>query len=206
MPSFARVSVLRDVTQITVAFFFLLAISSASTPAEDDGTEAQSPGDVLFKWCLSRFPGMDEEAGTISRPRGKPAPLKVEEMIAPADLITKTEIVGRLPGYIRKYRGVWVWPSEPPSFVVFVERLSRKEMTIALLSRAMAENESYREKLRENSREKLAWNGTAFSSTPEGELQSKTTIYISAFGQAMLVIHENRIEAWPMCFISAKHY
>lgn len=207
MRNLVRVSVLRDFIPVTIASFFLLAIGHASTRAEDHSTETPSPaGDELLQWCLSRFPGMSEEAGTISRPRGKVAPLKVEEMIVPADLVTKTETTGRLPGYIRKYRGVWIWPSVPPDFAIFVERLGPTEMSIAFLSRATARNESYRERLRENSRKKLTWNGTALSSAPEGNLQSKITIYISAFGQAMLVIHENRIEAWPMCFISSKHY
>ncbi|WP_162914107.1 hypothetical protein [Taklimakanibacter lacteus] len=172
-------------------------------------THSREADNKLPEWCLSHFPGVDEDAWAISRPLGKFAPFKLEDMIAPADLVTKTEIVGKLPGYIRKYRGVWIWPtiSQPPDFAIFVERLSPKEMMIAFLGRATAENESYREKLRANSRQKLTWNGTAFSSAPEGDLQSKTTIYISAFGHAMLVAHENKSEGSPpLCFISSKHY
>lgn len=129
-------------------------------------------------------------------------------MIAPADLVTKTEIVGRLPGYIRKYRGVWIWPAidGPPDFALFVERLTEREMTIAFVFRATEKNKDHRDRLRQNAREKLTWNGTAFSSGPEGELESTTSIYISAFSDALLLVRANNREAWPGCFISSKHY
>ncbi len=195
--------------RIALAVCILLALGSASRAEDRDmDTHSQEADDKLPEWCRSHFPGVDQEAWAISRPMGEFALFRLADMIAPADLITKTEIVGKLPGYIRKYRGTWIWPriSQPPDFAIFVERLSPKEMTIAFLSRATAENESYREKLRGNSRQMLTWNGTAFSSAPQGKLQSKTTIYISAFGHAMLVIYSNRIEAWPLCFISSKHY
>jgi hypothetical protein len=204
-----RVSVLLLVWQFTTALLLILMAGSAPARAEDNSeSQSHQTDDGIFEWCMSYFPRVDEENGTTTRPAGNLAPFKLEEMIAPADLITKTEIAGKLPGYIRKYRGVWIWPmiTEPPLFALFVERLSPREMTIALLSRATADNRPHRKRLLENSREKLTWNGTAFSSEPEGELQSKTTIYISAFGHAMLVVYENNREAWPMCLISSKHY
>lgn len=197
---------------IHIPVLILLAIGGASAWAESDSFEARShvSDDDALQWCFSRFPSGSEAIGASSRPIAELelAPLKPEEMIAPADLITKTEIVGRLPGYIRKYRGVWIWPaiSEPPDFAVFVERLTEKEMTIAFVFRAKEENKDYRDRLRNNSREKLTWNGTAFSAGPEGELESTTNIYISAFSDALLLIRSNKREAWPMCFISSKHY
>ncbi len=79
-------------------------------------------------------------------------------------------------------------------------------MTIAFVFRATEKNKDHRDRLRQNAREKLTWNGTAFSRGPEGELESTTSIYVSAFSDALLIFRANKREGWPMCFISSKHY
>lgn len=195
-----------------LALLISASIGEPSARAEDDNIEARShvSDNGALQWCFSRFPSGSEVIGASSRPIKdlELVPLKLDEMIAPADLITKTEIVGRLLGYIRKYRGVWIWPTigEPSDFAIFVERLTEREMTIAFLVRATERNRDHRDGLRKNARQKLTWNGTAFSSGPTGELESTTSIYISAFSDALLLVGANKREAWPMCFISSKHY
>jgi hypothetical protein len=83
--------------------------------AGDNNSESRShvSDDDGLQWCFSRFPAGSEAIGASSRPLEdlELAPLNLDEMIAPADLITKTEVVGGLPGYIRKYRGVWIGPT-----------------------------------------------------------------------------------------------
>ncbi|MBK1867347.1 hypothetical protein [Taklimakanibacter albus] len=197
---------MRNIVLISI-FTFLMLVPAR---AEDDNSESRSHvnEDEALKWCFSRFPSA-EPAEVSSRSISELAPFKLEDTIAPPGLITKTETVGRLPGYIRKYKGVWIWPAitEPPAFAIFVERLTAEEMTIAFVSRATEENKDYRDGLRKNSRQKLTWNGTAFSAGPDGELESTTTIYISAFSDALLLIRANKREGGPpMCFISSKHY
>lgn len=196
---------MRNIVWISILTFLMLVPARA----EDDNSESRSHvnEDEALKWCFSRFPST-EPSEVSSRSLRELAPFKLEDMVAPPDLITKTETVGRPPGYIRKYKGVWIWPAitEPPDFAIFVERLTAEEMTIAFVSRATEENKDYRDKLRKNSREKLTWNGTAFSRGPEGELESTTSIYVSAFSDALLIVRANKREGWPMCFISSKHY
>jgi len=197
---------MRSLLRVSVLLSVLLALgSSTSLKAE---TDHEADGNA-YLWCLSYFHIWEDEKGAVSRPTEKLAPFKLADMIVPSDLIRKTQMTGNLPGYIRKYRGVWIWPSvhEPPPFAVIVERLTPTAMTIAFLSRATEENKSYRQRLLRNSRIDLTWNGTAFSTKPEGKIQSVISIYISAFGQAMLFATENNIEGQPpMCLISSKHY
>jgi hypothetical protein len=188
----------------------LLTVGSVPSWATNDGPETH-PNEInerLLNWCLSYFPVEDPSKGPLSRPAKELAPMKLDQMVFPPDLVTKTQTVGKLPWYVEKYRDTWIWPSvgEHPPFAVFVEGLTPTEITVALTIRR---KEGEKANPYKHLREKLKWTGREFARTDSADQNEKPTrlsLHVSQFRHAMLWLTEVRNEAWPMCFISSKHY
>jgi hypothetical protein len=191
-------------------------------------TPATKVDDSAFEWCLSHFPGEEspspaDDIKPLPRPAGKFRPFDLAGARTPPNLVRRTEITGSPPPEIEKYKGQWTWPAheDAPHFAIFVERLAATEMTIgwAIKPGKDKNEEGYRDL-----RNVLRWTGKSFSSSESSAEGAETLdIFISADSEAMLIVSgysrlvtvEDRTgkksshtfgEAWPMCFISSKHY
>lgn len=178
--------------------------------AQNDRPEVQShkTDDEAFYWCNGYFFDEDGSGSTAERPTQKLTPFVLEDMMKPVDLVTETEVVGKLPPEVDRYRGYWILPSigEPVGGALFVERLTPIEITLVLTAR--------RDVLeREIPRLNLKWTGKEFAD----RLDDKPGIIlrVSPGGHAMNLafIGHNKTsdgrswsEAIPMCLISSKHY
>jgi hypothetical protein len=176
------------------SFSVSLVLASACLPARSEDSDAdmrsRNVDEKLFEWCMSQFPKREgEDAKPMPRPAGKLRPFDLTNAIAPSHLVTKTEVIGELPPLIEKYRGLWTWPAvdESPPAVIFVERLTATEMTIAP---AVKRDKKLRDETDyQVERTTLSWTGTHFSHskvTPEESRQVE--ILVSQSGEAMLMI------------------
>jgi hypothetical protein len=191
-------------------------------------TPATKVDDKALEWCLSHFPVEEslspaDDIKPLPRPAGKFHTFDLAGARTPPGLVRHTEIIGPLPPEIEKYEGQWIWPTheDSPRFAIFVERLTATEMTIgwAIKPENDRDEGGYR-KLRNL----LRWTGKSFSHSESSADGSETLdIVISADGEAMLIVSGySRLvtiedgtgkqsthtfgEAWPLCFISSKHY
>ena len=190
MRNLARVSVLRPLGGSTpmrilarrlISSFLLLTLASPPSWGDDGNAQPAFMDQKLLEWCLSYFSRQDGKAAALPQPAKALAPLKLEEMIAPPDLVTQTQIAGKLPANIEKYQGTWIWPSasQSPFFAIFVECLTSQEMTIAFVPRRPQNEEVSARFMRMT----LFWTGTEFSdSKPEGLPNYR--IKASRFGDA----------------------
>lgn len=208
MRTVARVSLL-----LTILFGHCAAVSHQAYARE------LSTDWKVFEWCLSHFPR--EESGNVQllpRPPGKLRSFDLSNSTAPSDLVTKTQIVGKLPPSIEKYQGYWTWPSidEPSPGAILVERLTPTEMSISLIRE--------RSKSEGNKPERmfLSWTGTQFASsigTPKEfrELEIRVSqsgdvmAAMSGYTRTMTLIDKDGKESshtfsegWPYCFISER--
>jgi hypothetical protein len=206
----------------------VLLVVGSSMPAMAE-TSVTDVNEKAFEWCLSQFPHEDnpwaaDDGKPLPHPTAKLQPFNLRNAIAPPDLVTRTEVVGELPPPIEKFRGHWTWPAVEglPPAVIFVERLTSTEMTIAT---AFNREKGLDEADYEVERMTLSWTGTHFAYskvTPEESRQVE--IHVSQSGEAMFMISgysrvvtlegPNGIvgtskvpsDAWPTCFISERHY
>jgi hypothetical protein len=200
---------MRDFARVLI---LLLVLHFASATRARAYTSPFTKADEnAYAWCISHFlslddedPQPDKEILPIARPAAKLRPFDIKEMLVPPGLITETEIVGRLPPEIEKYRGLWITPTiDAPSLTaIFVERLTPTEMIIALARRKPDPKASLPPNP-DDPRSKLKWNGNVFNDVRGvGYI-----ISISPDGEAMFLIAENEREAMPVgCLISSKHY
>jgi hypothetical protein len=205
-----------------VVLFLLtsLFICSGAIPHHAQGRES-SKSFKAFEWCLSHFPKREgESVRLLPRPAGELRPFDPSNAMLPADLVTKTQINGKLSPSLEKYKGIWTWPSldVPASGVIFVERLTPTEMTI-VLARQRDKSEDL-----EPERLTLGWTGTHFyhsKGTPNDS--QEIALYVSESGEAMAGMlgatrtvtlidkdgkesSDTRGEGWPLCFLSEKYY
>lgn len=203
---------MRDLRRLSALVSFLLIIGD-TTPAkaETEPWSMTKADEKAFGWCISHFLSLDDESPEtdkdirpIARPVEKFRPFDIKEMLTPPGLITETEIVGRLPPEIEKYRGLWIEPTiDTPSLrAIFVERLTPTEMTIAEARRKPDPQHSVPPNP-DNPRRKLKWNGKAFRDVRGVGYY----ISISPDGEAMFLVLETEWEAMPVgCLISSRHY
>jgi hypothetical protein len=199
----------------------MLLLVSGSAPSWGGGKSAAITSPALevqlAEWCASYFPTI--RSAPLWRPVKKLAPLNLNEMSAPSDLIATTQTAGKLPWYVERYRGTWIAPTVEPQIpgAIFVERLTPTEMTIALvLPKQATDKKASQEGLRLN----LIWTGKEFADAlpwPKGS--RGFVVQVSPFGDAMyfmVIGHPPNVpkngdgspaeEVHGMCFISSKHH
>lgn len=208
-----------DIVRVSVLLPILFgywAAASHQSYARDLSTDWR-----VIEWCFSHFPR--EESGSVQllpRPPGKLRLFDLSNSTAPIDLVTKTQIVGKLPPSVEKYQGYWIWPSidEPSPRAILVERLTPTEMTISLIRERERDDDDKPDRMF------LSWTGTHFASsigTPKEFREMEIRVSqsgdvmaaMSGYTRTMTLIEKDGKESshtfsegWPLCFISSKHY
>lgn len=206
---------------VYVLFLPLIYLAHGGTTSHQAYGKERSTDFKVFEWCLSHFPR--REGGDIQllpRPPGELRSFDLSNSTAPSDLVTKTQIVGKLPPSIEKYQGIWTWPSidAPSSGAIVIERLTTTEMTIVLMRERDKNQDVQPERLT------LGWTGTHFFHSKGTPTDSQEiALYVSDSGETMAGMlgathtvtlidkdgkesSDTRGEGWPLCFLSERYY